>query len=167
MAHNLTKDSYFHELVERYSDTVLRLAITYLKNLSDAEDVCQNVYIKLYRQGLNFEDRNHEKAWVIRVTINECKDLLKSNWKRLFVPMNEIEVPIEDEESKEIVSFVLTLPIKYRRVIYLYYYESYSTSEISELLNKKDATIRTQLSRAREILKNKFIGGIGNEEFIR
>lgn len=156
-------DNYISYIVNKYSDMVLRLALTYLKNISDAQDVCQNVFIKIFEQNKTFVDSEHEKAWIIRVTINSCKDILKSPWKKRFLSINEAILPIKDKENNEVVSKVLELPIKYRSIIYLYYFENYSTQEIAKLLNRNDATVRTQLNRARKLLKNKMIGGFEDE----
>lgn len=155
----LRTDDYISKLVQKYSDMVLRLALTYLKNIFDAQDVCQNVFIKIFEQSKTFVDSEHEKAWIIRVTINASKDLMRSQWKKRFFSIDEVVLPIKDKENKEAVSLVLELPVKYRSVIYLHYFENYSTSEIAKLLSRNEATIRTQLKRARELLKTKMIGG--------
>lgn len=152
-------EEYFNLLVEKYTDMVLRLAFTYLKNMSDAQDLCQEVFLKLYKNQTAFKDEEHEKAWIIRVAINTCKDVIRSQWRKRFFLADEIIVPIEEEENKEIVALVLELPIKYRSVIYLYYFESYSTAEVANILGRNEATIRTQLKRARELINNKMIGG--------
>lgn len=157
-------DEYFSELVQKYSDMVLRLAFTYLHNMADAQDVCQDVYMKLFKQAQPFQDTEHEKAWIVRVTINACKDVMRSPWKRRFASgLDEAARFIKDEASQEVVSFVLELPKKYRIVIHLYYFENYRTSEIAGLLGKKENTIRTQLKRARELLKTKLTGGFDGE----
>lgn len=160
---SLDMDNYISNIVDKYSDMVLRLALTYLKNMSDAQDVCQNVFIKIFEQNKTFTDSEHEKAWIIRVTINACKDILKSPWEKRLLSINEAILPIKDKKNNEVVSLVLELPVKYRSVIYLYYFESYSTQEIAKLLNRNDATVRTQLKRARKLLKNKMIGGFEDE----
>jgi RNA polymerase sigma-70 factor (ECF subfamily) len=149
-------------IVEKYSDMVLRLAVAYLRNLEDAKDVCQEVFMRIFKNGKDFIDSDHEKAWIIRVTINVCKDVLKSQWKKRFFPAGEMILPIQDEENREVVGLVLELPVKYRTVIHLYYFENYSTYEIAKLLNKKEATIRTHLRRGRELLKGEMIGGYEN-----
>lgn len=159
----LRSEDYISQLVEKYSDMVLRLALTYIKNTSDAQDVCQDVFIKIFQLNKTFVDSEHEKAWIIRVTINACKDVMRSQWKKRFLSINEIALPVKDTENREVVSIVLELPLKYRSVIHLYYFENYSTLEIAKLLNRNSATVRTQLKRAREILKTKMIGGFENE----
>lgn len=157
-------NEYFEILVNKYADMVLRLALTHLGNLADAHDVCQEVYIKLFKHQRPFNDAEHEKAWIIRVTINTCKDVIRSPWKKWFSPVEEIPLPIEHTVSMEVVSFVLKLPRKYRMVIYLYYYEGYKTAEIAELLNLKENTVRTQLKRAKELLKEKIMGGFDDDD---
>lgn len=157
-------NEYLEILVNKYADMVLRLALTHLGNLADAQDVCQEVYIKLFKHQRPFNDAEHEKAWIIRVTINTCKDVISSPWKKWFSPVEEIPLPIEHTESMEVVSFVLKLPRKYRMVIYLYYYEGYKTAEIAELLNLKENTVRTQLKRAKELLKEKIMGGFDDDD---
>jgi RNA polymerase sigma factor (sigma-70 family) len=160
------KNEYLAILVNKYADMVLRLALTHLGNLADAQDVCQEVYIKLFKHQRLFNDAEHEKAWIIRVTINTCKDVIRSPWKKWFSPVGEIPLPIKHAEGMEVVSFVLTLPRKYRMVIHLYYYEGYKTVEIAELLNRNEGTIRTQLKRAKELLKTKMMGGLDDDDEI-
>ena len=111
-----------------------------------------------------FNDAEHEKAWIIRVTINTCKDIIRSPWRKWFSPIGEALLPIKDTQSREVVAFVLTLPRKYRMVIHLYYYDGYKTAEIAEILSRKEGTIRTQLKRAKELLKAKMIGGLDDDD---
>lgn len=151
-------------LVNKYADMVLRLALTHLGNLADAQDVCQEVCIKLFKHQRLFNDAEHEKAWIIRVTINTCKNVINSPWKKWFSPVEKIPLPTEHTESMEVVSFVLKLSRKYRMVIYLYYYEGYKTAEIAELLNLKENTVRTQLKRAKKLLKEKIMGGFDDDD---
>lgn len=143
--------------VERYADRVLRLALACLGNLADAQDVCQDVFIKLYRHDPSFADAEHEKAWILRVTINACRDVLRSPWRKWFSPVERLP-DNRTEGGDEVVSFVLALPRKYRTVIHLYYYEGYQTAEISRLLNMKESSVRTRLRRARELLRKSMEG---------
>ncbi len=148
-------EDYFSELVNKYTDVIYRLSLTYLRNICDAEDMCQIIFTKIFELDKYFVDSEHEKAWIIRSTINACKDILRTPWKRRFIPIDNLSLPIKSNENREVVEQVLKLPVKYRSVIYLYYYEGYSTMEIAGLLGKKEPTIRTQLKRARELLKTK------------
>ncbi|WP_238323088.1 sigma-70 family RNA polymerase sigma factor [Gorillibacterium massiliense] len=158
----LDEEAYWEEKVHVYADMVLRLALTYMKNKTDAQDICQDVFLKLLRQGRRFSDEEHEKAWILRVTINACKDALRSPWRRRVAPLTGMELPIGNSEGREMVEQVLALPSKYRVTVYLHYFENYRTAEIAELLGKNENTIRTWLKRARELLRTKLDGGEGN-----
>lgn len=129
--------------------------MVYLKNYADTEDIFQTVFLKYILSSTVFESDEHEKAWFIRVTINSCKDLLKSFFRKNTVSLDEVIPPSEEitEEHREVLEAVLSLPAKYREVIYLHYYEGYSGVEIAEMLNKNVNTIYTLLNRAKEMLK--------------
>lgn len=150
--------------VERYADMVKRICFYYLKNEADTEDVFQNVFLKYLLHDEPFIDEEHEKAWLLRVAINACKDYLKSFFRRNTVSLNVIkemaaEVP---EDHREVMEAVLSLPEKYKDPIYLHYYEGYSAAEIGKILGKKENTVYSLLSRGRKILKEKLGGeGIG------
>lgn len=149
--------------IERYSDTVQRLCIVYLKNHADTEDVFQTVFFKYYLSSTVFESDEHEKAWIIRVTINACKDWLKSFFHSRTVSLDEIiELPSETpQESSDILEAVLSLPAKYRDVVYLHYYEDYTAPQISKILHKNVNTVYTLLTRSKELLREK-LGGEGH-----
>ena len=125
--------------IERYADTVRRLCMIHLKNYADTEDIFQTVFLKYALSSAAFESDEHEKAWLIRVTINACKDLLKSLFHRRTVPLDEIlEQPAEmREDHKEVLEAVLSLPQKYREVVYLHYYEGYTAPEIGKIFREK------------------------------
>lgn len=156
-------DRYLAGLVHRHADMIMRIAYTYLKSTADAQDICQEVFLKAVKHRKTFENAEHEKSWIIRVAVNCCKDALRSPWRRLFSPLGDAMPPIADKQKQEVVSLVMELPKKYRIILYLYYFEGYATAEIAELLQRKDATVRTQLKRAREMLKANLIGGLANE----
>lgn len=143
--------------VELYADTVRRLCMIYLKNYADTEDVFQNVFMKYLLSSADFESEEHEKAWIIRVTVNECKDTLKNFFRSKTASLEEIkeltaEIPTE---SREILEAVMRLPQKYKDVIYLYYYEGYSAPEIGNILHKRVNTVYTQLARAKSVLRER------------
>ena len=141
-------------LVETYSDLILRLSYTYLKNTEDAKDICQTVFLRLLEKPRGFESPEHERAWIIRAAVNLCKDQLKSHWHRTTVDLEAARaVPAPEAEEGSLLAAVNLLPPKYRTVIYLYYYEGYSANEIAQLLREKPATVATQLSRGREKLR--------------
>ncbi len=153
------KEEAFARQVHTYADQVLRLGLIHLGSRADAQDVCQTVFMKLLAKQPAFNDAEHEKAWIIRVTINACRDLRRSFWKKRLVLLEEMpQLPISPA-SREILSDVLALPRKYRIVIHLHYYEGYSTAEIAALLNLNENTVRTQLKRGRERLKANLEGG--------
>ncbi len=147
-------------LVERYSDMILRLSISYLKSRQEAEDVCQNVFMKYISTNIAFQSEEHEKAWIIRTTINACKDILKSAYHKKMVVTEEVWNGISQDEDAfwEVREAVFALPIKYRIVIYLYYFEGYSAKEIAKMLGKTQNAVSLSLSRGRrklwEMLEN-------------
>jgi len=138
--------------VTAYRDTVFRVALGYVKNVHDADDVTQNVFMKLYNYNKDFKDDEAQRAWLIRVTVNQSKDLLKSAWKKNRSDLDEsIAAPVYDEFG--IHDYVKNLKPKYRTVIYLHYYEGYSTKEIALILKIPQSTVTTHLNRARKQLK--------------
>lgn len=150
-------DDFIDKVLEEYSNMVYRLALSQTKNSADAQDVYQEVFLRLISTNKKFESDEHLKAWLIKVTINCSRKLFSTAWFRHTVPLDE-DIPFVAKENSEIYYAVLNLPLKYRTVIHLYYYEGYSLDEIAKILSKKPATVRSQLARARNLLKNK-IGG--------
>ena len=146
--------------LDRYSDTVRRLCMVHLKNIADTEDIFQTVFLKYALSSAEFESREHEKAWFIRVTINACRDLLRSFFRSRTVSLDELTeqaAPLE-EDNREVLEAVLSLPLKYKEAVYLHYYEDYTAPEIAKILGKNVNTVYTLLNRARGMLKEK-LGG--------
>ena len=141
--------------VERWGDLVWRLALVRTANVSDAEDVFQEVFLRYFRQedrAAFFQDE-HRKAWLIRCTVNRAKSLLTSPWRRRTVPLETAaQIGVEDE-YREVYGAVLALPEKYRTVIHLFYFEGLSVAEIAADLNATEGTIKSQLSRGRALLR--------------
>jgi RNA polymerase sigma-70 factor (ECF subfamily) len=162
MDYSFGTDEYIQHVLDNYSTMLIKLAFTYVKNRADAEDMIQDVFVSLMKRNSGFENEEHEKAWLIRVTINKCKNHLKSSPNRLHVPLDE-EISYLPEEQNEVLSIVLSLPVKYRTVLHLFYYENYSMNEIAKMLAKRPATIGTWLSRGRILLKTKLVGGFEYE----
>jgi len=158
----LNKDEYIEYLVEKYADTVYRLAISRTRDRDSSEDIFQEVFLRLSKNIPDFESEEHEKAWIIRVTINCTKNLLNSKWNRC-VDILETELAEDNIEIQEVYYDVLRLPQKYRTVIHLFYYENLSIKQISKILNTKETTIKTWLSRGRQKLKNILEGGFDDE----
>ena len=152
------------EIYERHFVTVYRVCFMYLRNVHDTEDAVHNTFMKLIEKQKCFESTEHEKAWLITVASNYCKNFLHTAWYRKTVPLDQLTGAIQDETDVETITVLLELPIKYRQVLYLHYYEGYSTEEIANLLHIKPATVRTQLKRGRELLKTKLIGDMKHEE---
>lgn len=149
-----------NQAINLYADTVKRICVLHLKNSSDTEDIFQEVFLKYALSSILFESKEHEKAWMIRVTINQCKDFMKSIFRRKTISLEEV-VSLSDEQKedyREVMEAVLSLPQKYKDVVYLYYYEGYSAVEIGEMLGKNVNTVYTLLARSREKLKEK-LGG--------
>lgn len=148
--------------VEEYSDMIRRLCMIHLKNYADTEDIFQTVFLKYVLSSVVFENKEHEKAWFIRVTINACKDLLKSFFRSRITSLDEILEQAADmqEENKEVLEAVLSLPSKYRDVVYLQYYEGYTAPEIGRLLKKNVNTVYTLMTRSRHLLREKLGGDV-------
>lgn len=149
-----------NRVMEAYADMVRRICFVHLKNRHDTEDVFQNVYMKYMLYEGSFESTEHEKAWFVRVTINACTDWLRSLSRKKWIPLDALaeESATLDDSSKEILEVILKLPEKYRNVIYFFYYEEYTAVEIAKILGKKENTVYTWLSRAKDILREK-LGG--------
>ena len=137
-------------LFHRYRDDVYRLAVNYTRSPQEAEDVCQTVFLKLLEQPDLMPGR--EKAWLMQVTANECRDLLRSSWWKRTVPLEQA-FQIPKTEADKTIYLLRKLPPKYRVVLYLHYYEQYTTAEIAQLLKIPTGTVSTRLKRARERLK--------------
>ena len=150
--------------IEQYADMVLRLCMVSLKNTADAEDIFQTVFLKYALSNQTFETADHEKAWLIRVTVNCCRDLLKSFFRKHTVSMEDVSEHTVQATSdhSDVLEAVRSLPKKYREVVYLHYYEGYTAPEIAGILHQNPNTIYTHLSRARELLKE-LLGGVAGE----
>ena len=146
--------------VDLYGDTVRRICMIHLKNKADTEDIFQNVFLIYVLRTAPFDSPEHEKAWIIRVTANACKDLLRSFFRSRTVSLDVlIETPREmPEDHSDILEAVLALPEKYKDPIYLHYYEGYTAEEIGRILGKNTNTVYTLLTRARQMLKTRLEG---------
>lgn len=158
----LCTDVEINSTLNKYADMVYRLALARTKNKPDAEDVFQEVFLRLIHKKPTFENEEHQKAWLIKVTVNCSSKLLTSAWFRRTVPLLE-ELKFETEEKSEVFYAVLELPVKYRTIIHLFYYEDLSIAKISEVLSIKESTIKSQLSRGRQMLKTKLKGDFDYE----
>ena len=148
-------DETFERAARMFGDMLYRVAYHALKNRADAEDVVQTVLLKLYQQTDGFESEEHLKHWLLRVTVNESRKLLRSFWRRRTVSLEERDEGCLEPDSRkdEVFEAVMALDAKYRLSIYLYYYEGYSTSEIASMLGVPVNTVSTRLARARAKLR--------------
>ena len=141
-------------LVNLYADMILRISYQYLKQTCDAEDICQTVFLKYLTANLAFDSIEHEKAWIIRTTINACKDHLKSAWFRRTAPLEDAAaVAAPAVPDSWLLDAMKGLPEKYRISLYLYYYEEYSAREIAEMMGVKEAAVNQYLTRGRRKLR--------------
>lgn len=153
MSLQANEENNYQLTVEEYGNMVYRLAFFYTNSKYDADDIYQDVFLKYLQNKKQFKNEEHKKAWLIKVTINSCKKLWLSSWKRKTDLLSE-EIKFETEEDIGLYNVIKKLPKKYRVVIHLFYYERYSIKEIGSILKQKESTIRTWLTRARKLLKN-------------
>lgn len=157
------------------ADMVYRIAFHHCANREDAEDIMQNVFLKLYRCKKEFAIAEERKRWLIRVTVNECHSLFRTFWRSRRQELEEYEWEQLTDRREEIEErllrdcnalylAVMALPAKYRVSIYLYYYEEYSVKEIADILQCKESAIQTRLMRARNLLRQKLQGGFEDDK---
>lgn len=156
-----TANEDFEAFYDRNYKLVYRICFTYMKNAHDAEDCTEDTFVKVLTGNISFNDETHEKKWLTVAAINLCKDRLKHWWRKTTVSLDEVaELPGgNDFKIDETLAVVMTLPPKYKDVIYLHYYEGYQTDQIAAMLNRNHSTVRNQLRDARAILKEK-LGGV-------
>lgn len=155
----LRTDKEISEIYCRQVDTVYRVCYSFMKNKPETEDLVQETFLRLISRGMTFENERHEKAWLIVTASNLCKDALKRMW-RTEVSIDEA-FPLEENvgtDHNDVLEAVLNLPKDYKTVVYMYYYEDYSTAEIASFLRLPQATVRSKLARARKRLKS-MLGG--------
>jgi len=148
------REALARRLVDTYSDQLLRLAYSLLNNVSDAQDVCQEALLKGLDHANDFESREHERAWLIRVTVNLSKNLRRSPWRTRTVGLDTVaEQAAFQPEEGGVLEEVQRLPAKYREVLVLYYYMGYDTNEIADILGIRADAVRARMSRARQKLR--------------
>jgi len=141
------------ELFDKYSNMVYRVALSYLRQSQDAEDAVQSVFLKLI-EGRALPETGKERAFLTRVTVNHCKDVLRSVWKRRTEPLSD-EIVFEQKEDRELFDAIMDLAPKYRVVVYMHYYEGYTFSEISDFLKISASAVSMRIHRAKKLLNNK------------
>lgn len=148
-------------LVEQYSDMILRLGYSWLGDMDDAMDICQEVLLKLLTDERTFPDQGQERAWVVRLAINQCKNWKKSAWFRHRAPLEDglhLVAETPEPEDGSLLEKLRRLPAKYRQVIYLRYYEGYEVHEIAQLLGCSAGLVSTHLARAKIKLREQLEG---------
>lgn len=160
--HVSSKEKLIEEIIEENADMVYRLALSRTRKKENAEDVFQDVFLKLSQKDLNFESEEHLRAWLVRVTINCSKNILASVWNNRIQPLQD-DITFETKERNEVYYEVLKLPIKERTIIYLFYYEKFKLAEIAKMMGISEKNAKTRLFRARQSLKQRLIGGFENE----
>lgn len=145
-------EAEFLPLFDAYHDMVYRLSLSYTRSPQDAEDMVQTVFLKLL-DGNRLPEPGKERAWLIQVTVNGCKDLLRSAWRKRTDPLDET-IPFSHSEEGELFTAVMALPEKYRVAIYLHYYEGYTFQEIARFLHTSSSAVSMRLHRARKLLRS-------------
>ena len=159
---SLCTDDCIDEVINEYSKMIFRLAFVHMKNKYDAEDITQEVFLRYISKSRVFKSEEHRRNWLIRVTINRCNSLWVA-WFRKTEPLYE-DIPFETKEHNDLFEYLSLLPHKYRSVVHLFYYEGFSTKQIAAMLNAKESTVRTWLTRARAILRQKLKGDYFNDQ---
>ncbi len=148
------KKTEMEKIYYKYKDIVFRAAFSYCKNQTMSEDITSDVFYRYFICKNPPDNDEHTKAWLIRTSINCCKDVFKSFRYKNVVALDETQLVYNTPQESEVYEAVMSLSPKYRIIIHLYYYEGYTSIEISEIINKSPATVRSRLSRARQMLKN-------------
>ncbi len=145
-----------HEPAALYQDNLFAVAFNICQNAQDAEDVIQDTFVQYYTTKKEYENEQHIRAWLIRVTVNKAKNVTRAFWRRNRVSIEGYmeTLVFETPESENLFEMVMKLPERYRIVIHLYYYEDYSVNEIADILKLSESNVKTRLSRGRAMLKN-------------
>ena len=153
----MTNSNRLEELVTKHENTLYRAALAILGDAQEAEDAVQETYLRYLEKCPKFKDENHEKAWLLKVTANRCKSVLRQRRRHPAVELLDV-YPAPDSDTRELVEAVLELPANQRAAVHLFYYEGYSTEEIAAILGQRPGTVRSHLSRGREALRQKLKG---------
>lgn len=156
-------DKEIEDILEKYSPAVYRLAYSRTKNVHDAQDIMQEVFLQYIKSDKTFNDGEHLKAWLLTVTVNMSKNLLTTAWARHRADETDMNEAVTDgftNDKSDVYYAVMKLPYKYRTVVHLYYYEEYSVKEISTITGSKESTVKSLMHRARKMLR-----GILEEEY--
>lgn len=158
MSDTFVQNESIETIIQRYKGTIYSVALSYTKNRDDADDIFQEVFLIYFRTKPEFNDEEHRKAWLIRTTINCAKRVVDSTYRKRTVPLDEMEegsFQFETKEENAVYVALQALPEKYRIVLHLFYFEDLSIDQISRTLNLKVSTVKVQLMRGREMMKEK------------
>ena len=153
----MTHSNRLEELVAKHENTLYRAALAILGDVQEAEDAVQETYLRYLEKRPELRDENHEKAWLLKVTANRCKSVLRARNRHPAVELLDV-YPAPDNDGRELVEAILTLPANQRAAVHLHYYEGYTSEEIGAILGQRPGTVRSHLSRARETLRQKLKG---------
>lgn len=151
-------DTASDAVIRGYFDMVYKLALSQTRSVTLAEDVTQDVFVRLLQRESGFESDEHIKAWLIRVTINRSRSVFQSSWFKKTVPLED-ELVFDTPEKSDVYFAVQNLPSKYRAVIHLFYYEDMSVKDIARCLGSNESTVKSRLKRGREMLRVRLKGG--------
>lgn len=158
--HSKGLEDNFLEKYTLYGNMLFKIAMVHLGNKNDAEEAVQEAFIKLLFKAPRFNEQEHEKAWLIRVLTNICKNIVISIWHRRVIKMKDIEMMCDSPSELQLIESVLRLPFKYKAVIHLYYYEDYPVKQIAETLKISESAVKMRLQRGREKLKMEMEGDL-------
>lgn len=144
----------------KYKDLLFRIAFTYVKNSEDSEDILQEVFCKPLYSSPKFQSDEHEKRWLIRITVNMCKNHLTTYWNRNKTDLENIEAFEMTTDEARILDEVLSLPNKIKMVVYLHYFEGYKCREIADILKIRESAVKMRLKKGRELLKLQLTGDV-------
>lgn len=147
-------EQQFTDAAERYLDMVYRIALNWFRSPADAEDAAQNAMLRLWQTDTEFRREEHLRYWLVRTTLNECKRISGHPWRKRTVSLENCPEPVFSDPARQtLFQEVMELPMKYRLLLYLYYYEGYSVDEVGEMLRLKASTVQTRLARGRAKLR--------------
>ncbi len=154
-----SEKQYFSDMYEKHSKTVYSVCLLYLKNKDDAEEAVTESFIRLMENKPGFENDSHAKSYLMRISINICKNILKSNWYKNVIHDEDVLMYMTSDEEESIMEEILSLPPKYRVIIYMHYYQGYKAQEIADIMNMSLSAVLSRLSRGRKRLKDILIEG--------
>ena len=153
------------EIYNRQVDTVYRICFSFMKNTADTEDMVQETFLRLLGSGVGFVSEEHEKAWLIKVASNICRDTLRKRKHQSFLSLDDIRNLAVSEDNAQILGLLVSLDEKYRIVIHLHYVEGYQTEEISSMLDISRAAVKKRLQRGREMLREIYEKEVNGDGF--